>query len=279
MSDTPQNFQVLENSILFEDEWLLVINKPVGWVVNRSHTYDGLTVQDWMETKVQSPKIKGETDENIGTETAEDETEHPYGTPEEIFANRSGIVHRLDKDTSGVLLLAKDPTTLSHLLSQFQARTIEKTYTALVHGKLTPEKGEIRLPISRGTIDRKKFTVDSRGREATTVFEVTHYYPNRPTGISEKKGHPYQGFSLVQVFPKTGRTHQIRVHMATITHPLVGDPVYCPRKKFRIDQEWCPRIFLHASQISLTHPKTNEIVQFVAPLPEDLQTALQFLSI
>ncbi|HSW89552.1 MAG TPA: RluA family pseudouridine synthase [Patescibacteria group bacterium] len=262
------DFADLDKSILFEDDAIVVINKPAGWVVNRSQTQSELTVQDWFATKIA----------NYQQSTTNNQQTSEYGTPEEIFADRGGIVHRLDKDTSGVLLLAKTPDVLVELLRQFKERETEKTYIALVHGKLVPQEGIIKLPMDRSQNDPKKFAIVADGRESETRYSVVEYFPGLPEGISPKKGKSYQGFSLVECYPKTGRTHQIRVHMAAIKHPLVGDSTYGGRKRITLDQEWCPRHFLHAKKLCFSHPVTNERLCIEAPLPEELQNALNSFS-
>lgn len=266
----PTDYSQLEANILFEDHDLVVLNKPAGWVVNRSHTFDGLTVQDFSAARLgMDAKTTAELTATM---------EHPFGTPTEIFNERQGIVHRLDKETSGVLLLAKNEPTLTELLRQFKAREVQKTYVALVHGKLLPPVGIIRLPMERSSNDFKKFTVSIDGKLGETNYAVVEYYPHLPTGISAKKGKSYQGFSLVELQPKTGRTHQIRVHMSAIKHPLVGDEIYTGKKRYPIDHEWCPRHFLHAKQLRFVHPKTKEILTIQAPLPEELELVLQKLT-
>ncbi len=261
----------LDSVIVFEDEYLVAINKPAGWVVNRSDTYKENTVQDWMEQRVHSEGKKEAT-------VVREEKDFPFGTPEEIYKDRGGIVHRLDKDTSGILLLAKTPDVLMNLLEQFRERTIAKTYVALVHGKMAPSEGVIRLPMARSESDRKKFEIAADGRVSETTYTVIEHFPGLPKGIYEKKGKPYQGFSLLELQPKTGRTHQIRVHLSALKHPVVGDHAYAGKKRIVIDEEWCPRQFLHAKEIQFVHPVTNKKVHMEAPLPEDLQGALEKLT-
>lgn len=260
----------IEIPILYEDSDIVVVNKPAGLVVNRSRTYAGFTLQDWMEERFHIPHEKNET---IQKQAKENE----YGTPEEIFRQRSGIVHRLDKDTSGVMVLAKSPDMLVELLRQFRERVTQKTYIALLHGKLIPEKGSVNVPTGRNETDRKKFTVSAVGKPSETLYELLEYFPNLPKGIGQKKGKSYQGFSLTKVMPKTGRTHQIRVHMASIHHPVVGDTVYAGKKRIAIDAQWCPRQFLHAAKLCFQHPRSKAEMCFEAPLSEDLQGVLFLL--
>jgi 23S rRNA pseudouridine1911/1915/1917 synthase len=259
------DFSALEQSIIFEDDSLILINKPAGWVVNRADTYDGPTVQEWAEQKFDIAHFSF---------SKKDDAEGEYGSPREIFTKRGGIVHRLDKDTSGILLLAKNPDTLIELLRQFREREVEKTYIALVHGKLSPNEGTIRLPMDRSRDDRKKFAISADGRLSETQYKVVELFPGLPKGISPKKGKSYQGFTLVELKPKTGRTHQIRVHMSALKHPIVGDQTYAGKKRIVIDAEWCPRQFLHAKEIIFTHPLTKKQLTFEAPLAEDLTAAL-----
>lgn len=255
----------LDQAIVFEDDALVVLNKPAGWVVNRAESYKDLTVEDWAEKKFSVPSYQfSEKDEVAGE----------YGSAKDIFLKRNGIVHRLDKDTSGILILAKTPTVLVDLLRQFRDREVQKKYIALTHGKLQPEEGIIRLPMQRSEGDYKKFAVSVDGKMSETHYKVLQYFSGLPKGISEKKGKGYQGFSLVELFPKTGRTHQIRVHLSTIKHPIVGDSTYAGRKRIAIDKEWCPRQFLHAKEITFTHPVTKQSLTLEAPLATDLQTVL-----
>jgi 23S rRNA pseudouridine1911/1915/1917 synthase len=259
----------LDSHIIFEDDSLIVLNKPAGIVVNRSRTQNEPTIQDWMIHKfsIFNSQFSINADRKPGD----------YGTPEEIFAERSGIVHRLDKDTSGVLLLAKTSSALSELMRQFRERETEKTYLALVHGKLSPSEGIIMLPTDRSSVDRSKFTVVASGRMSETHYKLIEHFPGLPKGMHPKKGKSYQGFSLVELSPKTGRTHQIRVHMSAINHPLVGDAVYAGKKRVELDSEWCPRQFLHAKRLCFTHPTSKERVCFEAPLPQDLEKVVTLI--
>lgn len=262
------DFKELEQSILFEDDALVVLNKPAGWVVNRAASYANLTIQDWAEQKFSVHSFDfSQKDEEYGE----------YGSRKDIFLERGGIIHRLDKDTSGILLLAKTPEALVEMLRQFRDREVQKTYEALVHGKLSPDDGIIRLPMSRSDHDYTKFAVTIDGRLSETHYHVLEFFPGNPRGISEKKGKSYQGFTHLELKPKTGRTHQIRVHMAALKHPIVGDGTYAGRKRIVLDSEWCPRQFLHAKAIEFVHPVTKAMMHFDAPLAPDLQKALEFL--
>ena len=236
--------------ILLEDEFLLVVNKPAGVVVNRSETVEGQTVQDWMEeNKLQSFKASKLDKE---------------------FVSRSGLVHRLDKDTSGAMVLAKNPEVFQNLKSQFKNRKVKKEYIALVHGKVSPKKGNINLPVARNPKNRMRFTVKVGGRKALTFYEAENYF-------YDKKDNPLydKRFSLMRVRPKTGRTHQIRVHFSFLGHPIASDPLYLSKKKLESDLKWCPRLFLHAERLVFKHPKTKKRMEFVVELAEDLQEVIR----
>jgi 23S rRNA pseudouridine1911/1915/1917 synthase len=220
--------------VIFEDSDLLVIIKPAGLVVNRADTVAEDTLQDWAENRLEI-------------------------VDDEVFRQRSGIAHRLDKETSGVMVIGKNPTTLRHLMDQFKNRETSKEYLALVHGLVEPNEGIINLPLARSVYNRHRFKVDVFGKSAVTEYRV------------EKN---MEGYALVRLLPKTGRTHQIRVHMAHIGHPLVGDEVYGGRKRSVRDRQWCPRHFLHATVLELTHPVTGKRVRFEADLADDLKEAL-----
>jgi 23S rRNA pseudouridine1911/1915/1917 synthase len=230
--------------VLYEDEFLLVLNKPAGWVVNRSQTVKKETLQDWLERNFQFSIFN--------------------------FQNcRSGIVHRLDKDTSGVLVVAKTPEVFENLQKQFKERRVGKRYLVLVHGNVQPPEGIIRAPIARSPFDRKKFGIFLGGREAETEYRLISKFK---IPKSEK-----EEFSLLEVEPKTGRTHQIRVHLKYLGYPVVADEFYAGRKTCRADKRWCPRQFLHAYELSFIHPETGKKVKFSAPLPWQLKKVLEYL--
>ncbi|MDO8599945.1 MAG: RluA family pseudouridine synthase [bacterium] len=239
--------------ILLEDESILVVDKPAGLVVNRAESVKGQTVQDWVDKNAKLPMLNAKWD------------------LESDFAKRSGIVHRIDKETSGILLIAKTPEAFEELQRQFKAREVEKTYLALVHGEVKPTEGEIKAPVGRLPWNRERFGVLAGGRESETRYKVT-----KLLSYSDKKQKEH--FSLVEFYPKTGRTHQIRVHAKYIHHALVGDTFYAGRKTSRNDREWCLRLFLHAAKISFTHPQTKKRIEINSPLPSDLKKALTHLS-
>lgn len=275
--------------ILFEDEDLLVIDKPAGIVVNEAQHLKEPTVQSWMADYLSKEKR-----ENDWYGLLPDDFTPEYGSPEEIFAARSGIVHRLDKDTSGALILAKNPGSMLHLMAQFKERQTHKEYTCLVHGKMHAESDTIRLPLLRSTTQRSKFQVAVAGRPAETQYRVVKNYalPSEKLlqlirGAEFEKGktdsqifkeyQSYLDYSLISCQPKTGRTHQIRVHFSYLQHPLVSDQVYTNKWRAKTDVLWCPRQFLHASSITFQHPRTKNAQTITVPLENDLQEVLNFL--
>lgn len=263
--------------IIFEDQDILIINKPAGLVSNRAKSVKEESLQDWLEKKLAKETVVD------WQELVPVDFNKEFGTVEEIFKERIGLVHRLDKDTSGVMVAAKNAGSLVNLLAQFQQRRVKKRYTCLTHGKFRVPRGTISAPLGRARMDRQKFAVTSEGRPAVTDYEVIDYYSDlNEQGLEKikefkKKNSSYQGFSLVNCWPKTGRTHQIRVHMKHWHHSLVGDTKYVGKKRARLDKVWCSRQFLHAGQIRFTHPRTNEEVTFEAELAEDLVGVLFFL--
>jgi 23S rRNA pseudouridine1911/1915/1917 synthase len=228
--------------ILFEDSDILVINKPPGVVVNRAQSVKNETVQDWAEKKL-----------GIVTGTAVS-----WG---DTFESRAGIAHRIDKETSGILVIGKNPVTFAALQAQFKERQIQKTYLALVHGDVTPGDGDINAPVGRLPWNRERFGILPDGKEA-----ITHYV-KRKVLTHGKSNEPV---SLVELTPHTGRTHQIRVHMQYIRHPLIGDYVYAGRKTSRLDRTWVTRVMLHAWKMTLTHPTTGTPLALEAPIPDDM---------
>jgi len=231
--------------ILYEDESLLVINKPPGVVVNNAQSVVGETIQDWAyeHLHIAAPDI-------------------PANNPDD-FLSRAGIVHRIDKETSGCLVIAKTPEIFIALQTQFKERTIKKTYIAIVHGKLVPESGEIRAPVGRLPWNRERFGILPGGKDAVTVYKVAKIGRSHDIDIS-----------LVELYPETGRTHQIRVHLKYINHPIVGDWQYAGRKTARDDRVWAPRVMLHAWKISFIHPVRLETLAIEAPVPDDMSSII-----
>ena len=229
--------------ILFQDDNFIVINKPAGMIVNKADTAKNeFTVQDWIQKNSQFSNLNSQDDSE--------------------FSKRGGIVHRLDKDTSGVLLVALNEKSFSDLQKQFKERTVKKEYIALVHGKLVSE-GEINVPIGRLPWNRMRFGVIPQGRESYTKFKT----------VAHKKLIDYktiQELSLVEVYPQTGRTHQIRVHMQYAGNPIFADSLYAGRKTFAHDRKYLSRHFLHASKISFISPTNGKKITFSAPLTAEL---------
>ncbi len=235
--------EALPLRVLYEDAALLAIDKPPGMVVH------------------PAPGARRGTVVNALL--------HRLGTLAGVgAAERPGIVHRLDKDTSGVLVIARTAAALEALARQFRSRTIHKRYVALVHGHVRAASGSIDRPIGRDPRDRKRMSVRApRGRAAVTRYTVVERFP---------------GATLLAVAPETGRTHQIRVHLAALGHPIVGDAVYGGRRRGTVRETAdalaaCPRQALHAQAITFAHPTTGAPVQLEAPLPADLSGVLDTL--
>lgn len=255
----------MEPYILFQDNHMAVVLKPAGMIVNSADSAKGqVTLQEWTEKefKIQNLEFKIEDDNKYIVDG--------YNKLDEFYS-RSGIVHRLDKETSGIILIAKNPQAFINLQRQFKNGTVKKTYTALVHGKLNKTEGEIDAPVGRLPWNRMRFGVLPEGRPAKTLYKVLAHKTAKDVKNPEE-------FSLVEVYPQTGRTHQIRVHFQHLGHPVVSDALYAGRKVGRADREKLPRHFLHASEITLLHPDTHAPLAFSAPLPEDLQTFLDSVS-
>ncbi len=215
--------------IVYEDKDVIVINKPQGMVVHpASGVYKDTLVNALLYHCKDLSSING--------------------------VKRPGIVHRLDKDTSGLIMVAKNDNAHNFLAEQLKDKTASRVYVALVHGKVKVKKGIINAPIGRDPKSRVKMAVVKDGKEAITEFSVLKYYHD---------------FTLIECHLKTGRTHQIRVHMSYIGYPLVGDPLYGPRKLKYGDKQ-----YLHAKELSFIHPTTKERVTFKTDLPEYFQNFL-----
>jgi 23S rRNA pseudouridine1911/1915/1917 synthase len=233
--------------IVYEDDALAVVNKPAGMVVHAGagrHTASGTLVNALLHRFGALSRAGGEL--------------------------RPGIVHRLDKDTSGLIVVAKNDVAHRRLAEQFSARKVKKTYVALVHGWVKPDRGTIESAISRDRLRRIRMTTRRRGGRAAR----SHYHVLRR--IESRFGK----FSLLEVRIETGRTHQIRVHLSSLGHPVVGDAVYGAPRELR-DKGGrhlaLGRNFLHAAAIELMHPLTNTPLSFTSPLPPDLQQVLERL--
>lgn len=217
--------------IVYEDDDVLVVNKPQGMVVHPAPGHPDGTLVNALLYHAPLSTINGEF--------------------------RPGIVHRIDKDTSGLLMVAKTDRAHQSLTAQLKAKTNEREYVALVHGVLKEDRGTINAPIGRSPKNRQQQAIVANGRPAVTHFEVLKRY---------------QHYTLVSCRLETGRTHQIRVHMKYINHPLAGDPVYGPRKTLPGNGQ-----YLHARTLGFTHPVTGEVLTFTAPLPAWFEQQLTYL--
>ncbi|PFJ72471.1 RluA family pseudouridine synthase [Bacillus cereus] len=218
--------------IYYEDADVLVVNKPRGMVVHPApgHT-SGTLVNGLMHHCTDLSGING--------------------------VMRPGIVHRIDKDTSGLLMVAKNDMAHESLVNQLVAKTVTRRYKAIVHGVIPHDKGTIDAPIGRDKKERQSMTVDENGKNAVTHFQVLERFKD---------------FTLVECLLETGRTHQIRVHMKYIGYPLAGDPKYGPKKTLDMNGQ-----ALHAGILGFDHPRTGEYIQFEAPIPEVFEDALNIL--
>ena len=220
----------LQLDIIYED--VVVVNKPQGMVVHPSAGHSHGTLVNGLLHQIKD-----------------------LSTINDVV--RPGIVHRIDKDTSGLLMVAKNDQAHEALAKQLKDKTSLRKYVALVHGEIPHEKGRIEAPIGRSKVDRKMQAVIEGGKEAVTHFEVLERFA---------------GFTLIELQLETGRTHQIRVHMQYIGYPVAGDPLYGPKKTLKGNGQ-----FLHAKLLGFTHPKTGENLVFEAPLPEIFQKTLEQL--
>lgn len=222
--------EAIDLDILFEDRHLIVLNKPAGLVVHPAAGNErGTLVNALLHHCSDLTGIGGE--------------------------KRPGIVHRLDRETSGVMVVAKNETAMAELARQFKARETEKDYLAIVRGVPFPPSGTIETSIGRHPIHRKKMAVNPRnGRRAVSHYETVEAFAEA---------------ALMHIHIETGRTHQIRVHMAHIRHPVLGDRVY--GRSFPVQ---APRQMLHAARLALTHPDNRQRMRFEAPIPEDMQSLL-----
>jgi 23S rRNA pseudouridine1911/1915/1917 synthase len=216
-------------NILYEDDDLLVVDKPAGLPVHPAPGHPAHTLVNAILSHF--PHLA-----DIGDSL------------------RPGVVHRLDKDTSWVMLVAKNNAAQANLAQQFKSHSVSKAYLVLVKGRLTPENGVIEAAIGRDPRNRKKMAVVAKGREARTEYRVIKYIG---------------GYTLLEVMPETGRTHQIRVHLAAIGYPVVGDKVYGVKSPF------LSRQFLHASRLGFKLPSSGEYMEFKSELPPDLAQALR----
>lgn len=231
-------------NVIHEDKNIIVINKPAGLIVHPT------TLEDQRPTLVS------------GLLAAKKSLSEVAGTL------KPGIVHRLDADTSGVIIIAKNNFAHKKLQQQFHQHTIKKIYLAVVYGDLKPKKGAIEAPIKRSSRDRTKMNVSlkKKAKYAISYYEVI-------------KKSPKENISLVKVRIITGRTHQIRVHFSAIKHPVIGDKVYGKEQinKFFKDKFNLTRQLLHAQEIEFQHPRSNKTINFQAPLPKDIEYIIKTL--
>jgi len=237
-SFSPENIPI---DIVYEDETLLVVNKPAGLVVHPAAGTPSGTLANALAYHFQQ-------------------------LPDGGTGVRPGIVHRLDRDTSGLLVVAKTEAALENLSDQFRDRTVFKSYLALVHGRLATTSGRIDQPLARDRANRTRMAVVRGGRNALTLYRVRR---------------AFQRFTLLDVELKTGRTHQIRVHLAWLKHPVVGDETYGSGRdntiqdaRLRAQIRNLNRHFLHAEKLAFTHPETGELIKFESPLPAELSEVL-----
>jgi 23S rRNA pseudouridine1911/1915/1917 synthase len=234
--------------IVYEDDAVIVVNKPAGMV---THPGAGATAGTLANALVYHLQKQAQA------------------LPKRGGVSRPGIVHRLDVGTSGLLVVAKTDQAHLSLAGQFEARTVGKTYTALVYGQVQEAEGRIEAPLGRDPRSRVKMAVTPAGRHALTLYRVLERFAE---------------FTLLAVEIKTGRTHQIRVHLAHLKHPIVADATYAAgraqqvkKPRLRAALAKLTRPFLHAADLSFTHPVSGQRLEFSAPLPDDLQALLEEL--
>lgn len=247
--DTSLRPEALPLEILFEDDDCVVLNKAPGITVHPAGARSSGTLVNALLH--HCPGLEG-----IGGE------------------RRPGIVHRLDKDTSGAIIIAKNAMAMQRLATQFKERSVSKEYLALVWGKMESQAGIIDRPIGRHRSDRKRMSsvrFSSRSRDAVTEWRVADVFPLSDAGRADR------WVSLLKLKPLTGRTHQIRVHLADMGHPLVGDRIYGHKRKMALPSGLMPAIVvdfprqaLHAEKLSINHPRTGERMAFFAPLTHDI---------
>lgn len=247
---------VPEPTIIYEDEDVLVLDKPEGWIVHEDgKTTEAPTIVDWFLKRVPEAKGVGETGYS------------PKGTE----LNRSGVVHRLDRDTSGVLILAKTQAAHQFLKQQFKDRLVYKEYRAFVYGRLHDRWGTINRAIGRSAKDHRVRSAmrGAKGlmREAITDFERI--------GIGEYEG---ESFSYVKLIPKTGRTHQLRVHMRAIDRPILNDELYATHVAPKSNNLGMTRLALHAHMLELALPN-GQTERFIAPVPKSFEDAAERIAV
>ena len=241
----------MESTVLYESDDVLVIDKPVGLLVHADGKTEATTVVDWFLARCPGAQGVGEqANDQAGNEL-----------------DRSGIVHRLDRETSGVMILAKNKKAYEHLKYQFHERLVLKEYRALVYGRINDRWGTINRPIGRSVKDHRRRSAErgAKGvlREAITEFERI--------GMGEFNDEP---FSYVKLFPKTGRTHQLRAHLRAIDRPIVGDSLYAAHLRERSNHLDLDRLALHAHILEIMLPN-KQTERFIAPVPLSIEQAAE----
>ena len=219
-------------TVIYEDKDILVIDKPAGLIVHPAPGHSNHTLVNAILAYCPD-----------------------FDMSDDLI--RPGIVHRLDKDTSGLIVIAKNDFAREYLTAQFKKRTVTKGYLVLVDGKLSPEQGMIEAPIGRDPHNRKKMAIVEVGKDSNTQYQVKEYLGS---------------YTLIEVTPLTGRTHQIRVHLSAIGYPVVGDNIYGVKSAF------LSRQFIHAYRLGFCLPSTDKYCEFVSPLPPDLRRTLELLT-
>ncbi len=227
-------------SIGYEDKDILVIDKPAGLTVHPAPGHPSHTLVN--AVLAHCPQLAPDKSGNY---------------------MRPGIVHRLDKDTSGLMVIAKNDFAMQHLVNQFKTHAVTKGYLVMVRGRLSPEQGLIEAPIGRDPHNRQRMAVVATGKEASTRYQVRKYLGN---------------YTLLELTPRTGRTHQIRVHLSAIGYPVVGDPVYGTKCRHEVLASCLNRQFIHAYRLGFRLPSTNEYREFTCSLPADLEQALELIT-
>jgi len=219
-------------TVIYEDEDILVIDKPAGLTVHPAPGHPSHTLVNAILALCPGLTVSGDV-------------------------TRPGIVHRLDKDTSGLIVIAKNDFAREYLAAQFKSRTVTKRYLVLVKGRLSPEQGIIEAPIGRDPHRRKRMAIVEAGKQAVTQYQVRKHLDD---------------YTLVEVSPLTGRTHQIRIHLSAIGCPVVGDPIY------GVKSAYLHRQFIHAYRLGFRLPSTKQYQEFTSPLPADLEQTLGHLA-
>lgn len=225
-------------TIIYEDKNIFVVDKPAGLTVHPAPGHPNHTLVNAILAHCPSLAMSNDL-------------------------VRPGIVHRLDKDTSGLIVIAKNDFAKAHLVDQFKSHTVTKGYLVLVKGRLSPQQGVIEAPIGRDPYNRQRMAIVETGKEASTQYQVRKYLSN---------------YTLLEVTLKTGRTHQIRVHLSAIGYPVVGDTIYGAKRRREITASCLKRQFVHAYRLGFRLPSTNAYQEFTCDLPPELKRVLELIS-